>query len=89
MRSVKLLKKMKKLHCLVADEVGLISASVPDSLLDVGGSTFAKAIDHLRYHEMTSVCIGLEKHGQQISDMMMSGSTANAAIRREGSSGIP
>jgi len=29
------------------------------------------------------VCVGLEKHGEQASDVMMSSSTANAAIRRE------
>ena len=32
---------------------------------------------------MSGVCVGLENHGEQASDMMMRGSAANSAIRSE------
>jgi len=42
-----------------------------------------QAIDHFNSHEMSGVCVGLENHGEQASDMMMSGSVVNSAIRSE------
>ena len=72
---------MEKFYCLVTDEVCFISVSRPNGFPECGGGTFAKCVHHFRSYEMSSVMVGLENCVEKTSDVSMSVSGANAAVR--------